>query len=88
MTIYKYAISIHCVQSVFMPKGAEILSVANQNEALCLWAMVHPDEPMEERRIEIVGTGREMPIGMGVERKFIGTVVIDPFVWHVFERLL
>jgi len=86
MTIYKYAISIYDVQSVFMPKGAEILSVAKQSGALYLWAMVRPNEPMEERRIEIVGTGQEMPVGISVERKFIGTVVDDPFVWHVFER--
>ena len=86
MTIYKYALSIYDVQSVFMPKGAEILSVANQNGALCLWAIVRPNEPMEERDIELFGTGQEMPVGISVERKFIGTVAIDPFVWHVFER--
>ena len=36
-----------------------------------------------ERDIEIIGTGNPMPDG---RRTFIGSAVIDPFVWHVFER--
>ena len=70
---------------------------------LCLWAMVDPNEQYEPRIVEIVGTGNPMQLRtsepelkssgiMGqssarIERKFIGTVVINPGVWHVFERL-
>ena len=69
-----------------MPKGAEIVSVAFQHGSLCLWAMVQPDEPMEDREIEIFGTGHPVPVGVGVDRKFIGTVIDNQYVWHVFER--
>lgn len=86
MVIWKFELKVTDMQHISMPSGAEILSVANQNGALCLWAMVHPEHPKEERSIEIIGTGNPIPVGMGVDRKFIGTAVVNPFVWHVFER--
>lgn len=86
MVISKYTLGIRDFQQVLMPKGAKILSVANQDGYLCMWAMVKPDEPMEQRDIEIYGTGNAIPVCFGNAREFIGTAVIDPFVWHVFER--
>lgn len=70
-----------------MPKDAQILSVANQDGTLCLWAKVDASKQVETRFIEIIGTGNPIPQDMGVDRSFIGTVLMDPFVWHVFERL-
>ena len=70
-----------------MPKGAELLSVANQDGCLCLWANVDADKQFETRFVKIIGTGNPIPQDMGVDRRFIGTVLMDPFVWHVFERL-
>jgi len=86
MTIWKYELMIMEDQTLVMPKGATILSVDNQNGGLCLWAMVDPDEPYTDRRIEIIGTGAG--IDTTINRKFIGTVVlIGSFVWHVFEKI-
>lgn len=87
MVIWKFNLVITDMQEVVMPDGAELLSVANQRGVLCLWAMVDPLKEKRPRYIEIVGTGNPMPVDMGVDRKFIGTAVVDPFVWHVFERL-
>lgn len=85
-TIWKFELQINDMQELTMPDGAEILSVANQNDKLCLWAMVNPSNENRRRYIEIIGTGRHIVEGMGIDREFIGTVFIGPFVWHVFER--
>lgn len=87
MVIWKFELAITDMQEVTMPDGAELLSVANQNGNLCLWAIVDPSKERRRRYIEIIGTGNPMPTDMGVDRKFIGTAVVNPFVWHVFERL-
>lgn len=84
LRIYKYPIGITGFQEVAMPKAARILSVANQNGTLCLWALC--DAAQKEyvaRQIEIIGTGNPMSLN---SREFIGTVIVVPFVWHVFER--
>ena len=83
--VWKYELQLTDTQLVDMPKGAELLSVANHRGVLCLWAKVDADQEMETRYIEIIGTGNPMPQDMGGDRRFIGTAVIDPFVWHVFE---
>lgn len=84
--IWKYELGIMDSQHITMPRDAQILSVANQGGQLCLWAMVDADKPSECRSIEIIGTGNPVHQDMGVERRFIGTVLMGPFVWHVFER--
>lgn len=68
-----------------MPMDATILSVDNQHGAVCLWAMIDPDTPHQTSRIiEIFGTGHPIPEG---QRKFIGTVIVESLVWHVFETI-
>lgn len=84
--IFKYTLEITSDQTVQMPQGAWILSVANQGGNLCLWAMVDIDCNLHPRHIEVIGTGHRVVQDMGVERTFIGTVLINQFVWHVFER--
>lgn len=86
-TIWKFELEIKEIQTLQMPMGATILSVAKQKGELKLWAMVNPRRQLEDRKIEIIGTGGVLPADMGTTRGFIGTVVIDPFVWHVFERM-
>lgn len=86
MVIWEFELEITDMQEVRMPEGAELLSVANQSGKLCLWAMVDPSKEKRCHRIEIFGTGHPIPVDMGIARKFIGTAVVDPFVWHVFER--
>jgi len=85
--IWKYELRVTDMQPVEMPKDAELLSVANQNGTLCMWVRVDADNDRETRHIEIIGTGNPIPQDMGVDRRFIGTAVINPFVWHVFERV-
>lgn len=87
MQIWKFSLGLQRMQTVAMPAGAQLLSVANQQVTLVIWAMVDPNKADEPRSIEVIGTGQEIPTDMGVDRKFLGTVIMEPYVWHVFERL-
>lgn len=84
--IWKYEISAD--QTIIeMPKDAEILSVQVQHEVPRIWALVDPENPIEERVIEIFGTGHKIPCE-GISRKFIGTFQLygGSLVFHLFER--
>lgn len=85
--IWKYCLEITELQRVDMPADSQILSVANQNGTLCLWLLVDVSAKVSPRWFEIIGTGNRLNMNLGIERKFIGTVQIDAFVWHVFERV-
>ena len=88
MVIWKYQLQIRDVQPVYMPSRAEILSAHEQDGEICIWAMVDPSCPKIRRFIEILGTGNPVPnMEEGISRKLIGTVVMPPYVWHVFEWL-
>ncbi len=83
--IYKYPLALTDRQTVRVPLGALVLSVAEQAGRLCLWAVVDADEKeTEERVIFVVGTGNPLPEDFGA---FVGTVVTadGALVWHVFE---
>ena len=85
--IWKYELDITDKQTIMMPPGAQILSVANQRGKLCLWALVEPAwSDLEARTIEIIGTGNPIDLS-GLWHEHIGTVVMEPFVWHVFEYI-
>lgn len=88
--IYKYPLQITDHQLVKMPLDSDVLSVDEHRGQLCLWAMVDPQSrDVIQRRIEIIGTGNPIPELQSIfRRQFIGTVVMDPFVWHVFEHVL
>lgn len=75
--------------TVKMPKDARILSVQNQNGTPCLWALVNPDNPNQERVIEAFGTGHEIYCDMGIDRRYLDTVQFHEgsLVVHYFERL-
>ena len=87
--IFKYNLETTDKQIVNLPKGAEILSIKVQRGEPKLWALVDSNEPLEERIIEIFGSGHDIHYDMGVERKFICTYqqLNGSFVGHVFERI-
>jgi hypothetical protein len=74
------------VVTVDMPKGAEILSVHQQRNSLCFWALVFPNQEREKRRFVICGTG--YPV-FDEKLKFLGTAFFADgnIVFHVFEKL-
>lgn len=65
---------------VEMSADARVLHVGMQGQTICLWAVVSPDAEKVTRKFRVVGTG--WPIAkLG---RYIGTVHIDGYVWHVF----
>ena len=87
-TIWKYPIIITDRQTITIPVDAEILTVALQDDIPCIWAMVDTEVPPEIRHIEIFGTGNPIPFERGItNRKYIGSLHQNYFVWHVFENL-
>lgn len=88
-SIFKYNLETTDRQTVLMPKGAEILTIQSQHEDAKLWALVDPNAPLEERIIEIFGTGHPVHCDMGVERKYIATYQLSGgnYVFHAFELL-
>jgi hypothetical protein len=83
--IYKYPLAQEQHQKVLMPQSAKIIAVQTQgNSHVCVWAIVDPALPKEEREFEIIGTGEEFQPNT---RTHIGTVQLGGFVWHVFEIL-
>jgi len=65
-----------------MKQGAQILNVHEQGGDITIWAMVDPDAEIAKRDFAVWGTGHlhsKDPEG------FVGSVLIGPFVWHVFD---
>ena len=86
--IYKYPLEITDTQEILMPQGSRVISVAVQNGILCCWAIVVANsvDILEPVMIRIYGTGNPMDDrDLGTEERFIGTVLMPPFVWHVFQ---
>jgi len=84
ITVHKYKLDPYNAQ-VNLPVGAEVLSAGYQLGEICIWAKVDTEQPMEERYFKVFGTGHKIHINMGIDYKFISTVFIDTFVFHVFE---
>ncbi len=85
--VWRFPLKLADRVEIQMPTAAQILSVHVQAADsdtfnICLWAICQPDAPKEWRNFVIVGTGHPMPYDLG---RFIGTVLMPPFVWHVFE---
>jgi hypothetical protein len=80
------------VQLLTIPASSEIVSAIEQNGEIVVYALVpDPDAPPlwdGTKRLLVVGTGW----GFNLDRekafdkiRFINTVKIGPFVWHVME---
>lgn len=86
MRIYKYPLIITDKQTISLPKGSTILSVANQREQLVLYALIQDSTiNTEEYKIRIIGTGHNIICNVQA-MTFAGTVLMDDgsLVWHIF----
>ncbi len=83
-TIHKQKLEITGTQTIKVPKGSKILSVANQREKLNIWYACDTRSEVEDITIHIFGTGHQ--IWPSFDGKFIGTVLManDNLVWHIF----
>jgi hypothetical protein len=76
----------HHEMIVQMPWGARVLHVGVQQDKVCLWAEVNPDNRLCPRKFYSVGTGFGT-VPRGDIAKFLGTVQCNGgFVWHIYEE--
>lgn len=66
---------------VAMPEGARVVHAGLQDNTITLWALVDVARLPVVRMVTVVGTGHDVE---GLEDCYQGTVMMDPFVWHVF----
>jgi D-lyxose ketol-isomerase len=86
-TIYKYDLEITDKQEIETFECCKILAVKEQDGILRLWALVSTDMPKQKITVEIFGTGNQIPQEhdiVDLRLQFIDSVVMKPFVWHVF----
>lgn len=84
-SVWKFSVPENDIFTRWMPRGAIILSIAEQHGDACMWAEVDPKAPEETRSFRLAGTGHPMP--SNEKRRFIGTVPLHggSLVFHLFE---
>lgn len=88
--VYKFPLKFyHDQQKIMIPKGSRILKVDEQDEVLTMWVLCDPSQPEEYVRLEVWGTGENLPeLGRLEYRHHLDTVVMSfGLVWHVFQIL-
>ena len=83
--IWKFPLNYYDTNFISMPKGAKILSIQNQYEIACIWALIPDITSDTETRIFIIyGTGHTHEL---IKGNYIGTYQLDNgnLVFHVFE---
>ena len=84
MTIWRFPFEIDDSVLIEMPEGATVLKVECQNGVPCIWALVKPDAPKQQRLFLVYGTGHHVD-GVGAQHH-VATFQQGPFVWHMFEQ--
>ena len=83
--VYKYKLQItKVIQEVVLPLGAQILCIKMQNDELCMWALVDPDQTYNEVvKIRCAGTGHEITEDV----EYIDTVMLldGELAFHFFK---
>jgi len=85
MRIWKYPLEVTDLQSVTMPRDAELLSIQMQGDKCNLWALVDETKPLvDDYTIAIYGTGHQIPDNPG---KYLSTFQMyhGAAVFHAFE---
>lgn len=79
--IHKYPLELTDEFLIEAPALAQWRCVASQNGRLTVWAEVDPERPTIGYMFHIYGTGHPM---RSTGQHYIGTVVDEYFVWHVY----
>ena len=70
---------------VKLPAGAKVLSVGRDCLGdMCLWAKVEPGNELVEVPLYIAYTGVDIPAHILDNCAFVGTVVEEFYVYHIF----
>lgn len=80
--IFKFDLNITDEQIIYMPVGAKILCIQEQNYMPKIQAICDVPAANEIRTFRTYGTGNPLPEDIGL---YIGTFQTSRFIWHVFE---
>lgn len=86
--ILKYELSrMHGQEFLYLPAGAQVLSVANQRDSVMVWALCDPTAPLTQYLFTKEYTG--IDIVQPDLGNFLGTVLLydSSLVVHVFYRI-
>lgn len=87
MKIFKYQIPIQETFNLELPIHSNILSFQVQNNEAFIWVMISEDKRLMCRYFTLLGTGQEIEYHPNI-MKYIGTIQLKSFVWHLFEDLI
>lgn len=83
--IFKYPIEVTDEQIVLLPTGAKILTIQNQGDIPCLWALVNPTAPTDMAiTIRIYGTGHDVTDSDSLEYISTFQMMGGSLVFHSF----
>jgi hypothetical protein len=86
LRIYKYELVIsNSVQTIKVPRGSVITSIAMQDGKLFMWLEHETEEVISERQYAIYATGQD--ITCPEHFMFCETVHTPPYVWHVYSNI-
>lgn len=90
--IFKYPLLAEDLQTVHLPRDAQLLALQVQHEQPCIWALVDADAPTEPWHIRIIGTGHpvdepDMPYASALGGYYLGTFQLEggALVFHAFR---
>ena len=84
-TIYKYKLEVTDSQTIKLPLGAKILTVALQDGEPHIWSMVDTNDKYNDVEILTFGTGQDISYH-GLQ--YIGTyqLLSGDLVYHIFSK--
>lgn len=88
VVIYKYQMPVQEHFTMKLPKGAEIIRVADQGGMFWLWAIVHTEAPDEERKFHAFKTGGAIPQDLTLQ--YIGCCAVFiqmELMLYIFEEV-
>jgi len=83
MRMWKFPVNVYNgSKTLSLPRGSVFRCIAEQYAGgPCVWVEVDEEQPIENRVIQVFGTGHNIPLGS----QYIGTWQSPPFVWHLYE---
>ena len=82
--VWKYEIQVEDEFTVEMPRLAQVIHVAVQDNRPCMWALVNPAQPPTTRTFHVHGTGHRVDPQMVHLGSFL--LLGGNFVGHLFEH--
>lgn len=77
--IYKYTVPFDR-EGIWVPEGQIVLVDSQDGATVCVWVL-HNIAERAEQQLKIIGTGQMLEVAYD----HVGSVVVKPFVWHVFR---